>query len=145
MVTERIECKLWTIRSWAGEAEPQIGVFCHLYFLRYSPEIFKLKVTTVRSKVKSRSDHDVAHLHPLTNVPTKYELQPGQTFSRRPPTRSFAHPDTIGESNTPTALKGCGVKRLKCCNWLQKTCCFLIKNSIRDDQISQPWENQWTQ
>ena len=27
-----------------------------------------------RSKVKSRSDHDIAHLHPLTNVPTKYQL-----------------------------------------------------------------------
>ena len=26
-----------------------------------------------RSKVKSRSRHDVAHLHPLTNVPTKYQ------------------------------------------------------------------------
>ena len=26
------------------------------------------------SKVKSRSDHDIAHLHPLTNVPTKYQL-----------------------------------------------------------------------
>ena len=25
-------------------------------------------------KVKSRSDHDVAQLHPLTNVPTKYQL-----------------------------------------------------------------------
>ena len=25
-------------------------------------------------KVKSRSDHDVAHLHPLTNIPTKYQL-----------------------------------------------------------------------
>ena len=25
-------------------------------------------------KVKSRSYHDVAHLHPLTNVPTKYQL-----------------------------------------------------------------------
>ena len=25
-------------------------------------------------KVKSRSHHDVAHLHPLTNVPTKYQL-----------------------------------------------------------------------
>ena len=37
-------------------------------------KIFKLKVTTARSKVKSRSDHDVAHLHPLTNVPAKYEL-----------------------------------------------------------------------
>ena len=27
-----------------------------------------------RSKVKSRSDLDVAHLHPLTNIPTKYQL-----------------------------------------------------------------------
>ena len=26
------------------------------------------------AKVKSRSDYDVAQLHPLTNVPTKYQL-----------------------------------------------------------------------
>ena len=26
------------------------------------------------SKVKSRSHHDVADLHPLTNVPTKYQI-----------------------------------------------------------------------
>ena len=46
-----------------------------LRFPRYSPDkIFKLNVTTAKSKVKSRSDHDVAHLHPLTNVPTKYQL-----------------------------------------------------------------------
>ena len=44
-------------------------------FPRYSPDkILKVKVTTARSKVKSRSDHDVAHLHLLTNVPTKYQL-----------------------------------------------------------------------
>ena len=36
---------------------------------------------------------------------TVSEIQPGQTISRRPP----AHPDTMGENNTPTALKGCGV------------------------------------
>ena len=60
-----------------------------------------------------RSDHDVAHLHPLTNVPTKYQLptsygfrDTGRTISFPPPTR----PDTMGENNTPTALKGCGVK-----------------------------------
>ena len=35
-------------------------------------------------------------------VPTSYTLQ----FTARPPT----HPDTMGENNTPTALKGCGVK-----------------------------------
>ena len=34
----------------------------------------KVKVTTTRSKVKSRSDHDVLHLHTLANVPTKYQL-----------------------------------------------------------------------
>ena len=26
-----------------------------------------------RSKVKSRSDHGAAHLHPLANIPTKYQ------------------------------------------------------------------------
>ena len=31
-------------------------------------------VTTARSKVKSRSRHNVAHLHPLTNVLSKYQL-----------------------------------------------------------------------
>ena len=34
------------------------------------------------------------------------EIQPGQTFSSHPP----AHPNTMDENNTPTALKGCGVK-----------------------------------
>ena len=34
----------------------------------------KVKVTTKRSKVKSRSHHDAAHLQPLTNVPTKHQL-----------------------------------------------------------------------
>ena len=46
-----------------------------LQFLRHSPvKISKVKATTARSKVKSRSHHDVAHLHPLTNIPTKYQL-----------------------------------------------------------------------
>ena len=39
---------------------------------------------------------------------TVSEIQPGQTISRRPPT----HPDNMGENNTPTALKGCGVKTM---------------------------------
>ena len=34
------------------------------------------------------------------------------------------------------------IKRLKYCKWLQQTCCFPIKNSIRDGQILEPWENQ---
>ena len=57
--------------------------FYTLQFLRYSPDnIFKLKVTAARSKVKSKSHHDVAHLHPLTNVPTKYQLPTPYGFMR---------------------------------------------------------------
>ena len=33
-----------------------------------------LKLMVARPKVKSRSHHDVAHLHPVTIVPTKYQL-----------------------------------------------------------------------
>ena len=33
-----------------------------------------------RSKVKSRSDHDVAQLHPLTNIPTTYQLPTPYSF-----------------------------------------------------------------
>ena len=33
-----------------------------------------------RSKVKSRSHHDAAHLHPLTNVSTKYQLPTPYSF-----------------------------------------------------------------
>ena len=36
------------------------------------------------------------------------EIQPGQTFSRR--THPPAHTDTMGENNTPAALKRCEVK-----------------------------------
>ena len=64
-----------------------------------------------RSKVKSRPHHDIAHLHPLTNVPTKYQLPTaGQTFPAAYPPD---HPDTMGENNAPTALKDCVVKMPK--------------------------------
>ena len=43
-------------------------------------KILKVKVTTTRSKVKSRSHHDVAYLHPLTDVPTKYQLPTPYSF-----------------------------------------------------------------
>ena len=53
----------------------QVSTSYTLQFPRYSPDkILYVKVTTARSKVKSRSHHDVAHLHLLTNVPTKYQL-----------------------------------------------------------------------
>ena len=51
----------------------QVSTSYTLQFLRYNPDkIFKLKVTTARSKGKSRSDYDVAHLHSQTNVPSKF-------------------------------------------------------------------------
>ena len=51
----------------------QISTSYTLRLPRYGPgKISKVKVTTARSKVRSRSHYDNAHLHPLTNVPTKY-------------------------------------------------------------------------
>ena len=44
-----------------------------------NPRFSSVKVTTTRSKVKSRS-HDDAHLHPLTNVATKYQLSTSYSF-----------------------------------------------------------------
>ena len=43
----------------------------------------------VRSKVKSRSHYDVAHLHPLVNVPTKYQLPTPITVSEIWPGQDF--------------------------------------------------------
>ena len=44
-------------------------------------------------KVKSRSDHDVAHLQPLTNVPTKHQLPTPYGF------RSIARTKLIGQGH----------------------------------------------
>ena len=64
-----------------------------LRFLRYSPDkISKLKTTVARSKVKSRSDHDDAHLHILTNVPTKYQLPTPYGFWDTARTNFFPRP-----------------------------------------------------
>ena len=40
-----------------------------------------------RSKVKSRSHHDVLHLHTLANVPTQYQLPTPYDFRDIPRTR----------------------------------------------------------
>ena len=40
-------------------------------------------------KVKSRSDHDIAHLHPLTYVPTKYQLPTPYGFRDLAQTRFY--------------------------------------------------------
>ena len=61
-----------------------------LQFPRYSPDqILEVKVTTATSKVKSRSHHDLAHLHPLTNIPTKYQLPTRYGFRDTARTRFY--------------------------------------------------------
>ena len=86
-----------------------------LQFLRYSPDnIFTLKITTAKSKVKSRSHNDTAYLNPrpmsLSNFNYIHlmvsEKQPRQTF---PPTCPPTHPDAMGENNTHTAVIGFGI------------------------------------
>ena len=79
-----------------------------LQFLRYSPDnIVTVKVTTVRLKVKSRSHYDIAHLHPLTNAPTTYELPtPYSLRYSLAKIISATCPDTMCESNTSTAFEG---------------------------------------
>ena len=53
---------------------PNINLL-HLLVQRYSlDKILWVKVTTARSKVKSRPHHNIAHLQHLTNFPTKYQL-----------------------------------------------------------------------
>ena len=53
----------------------QVSTSYTLWFPRYIPDkILLVKVTTARSNVKSRSHHEAAYLHPLTNNPTKYQL-----------------------------------------------------------------------
>ena len=90
----------------------QVSTSYTLWFLRYSPDkTFKLKATLLRAKVKSTSHLDTTHLHPLTNVPIKYQhlnltvsaIQPGLAFFPLP-----THPDVMGENSTHTALKTVG-------------------------------------
>ena len=53
----------------------QVSISYTLRFQRYSPnKILQVKVITARSKVKSRSYHDVTNLQPPPNVSTKYQL-----------------------------------------------------------------------
>ena len=44
------------------------------WITRVPDQNFKVKVTSVRPKIKSRSNYDVVKLHSLTNVTTKYQL-----------------------------------------------------------------------
>ena len=76
----------------------QVSTSYILWFPRYSPDkVFKLNFTVTRSKVKSRSHHDIAHLHPLTNVPIKYQLPTPYGFRDTARTNFFPlpiHPNT---------------------------------------------------
>ena len=86
MLKEKLQCQnqgqIMTLHTYTPNQCPyQVSTSYTLRFPRYSPDkIFTFKVTTARSKVKSRSDHDVAHLHILTNVPTKYQLPTPYSF-----------------------------------------------------------------
>ena len=68
----------------------QVSTSYTLRFMRYSPDkIFKLKVTTTRSKVKSRSHHDVAHLHHLNQCPYQVSTSYTLRFLRYSPDKLF--------------------------------------------------------
>ena len=67
----------------------QVSTSYTLWFLKHCPDkSLKVKVTTARLQVKSRSHHDSAHLQPPTNAPnsinflhlTVSEILPGQDF-----------------------------------------------------------------
>ena len=64
--------------------------FLHLTESKKWPgQEFKLMVTVTRLKVKSRSHHDVAHLHPVSNVLTKCQLPTPYSFSEILPGQDF--------------------------------------------------------
>ena len=68
----------------------QVSTSYTLQFPRYRPDkILYVTVTTARSNVKSRSHSDTAHLHPLTNVPTKYQLPTPFSFRDIAQTRFY--------------------------------------------------------
>ena len=89
--------------------------FC---FPRYAlDKVFNVKVTTARSNVKSRLNHGIAQLHPLTNIPTKYQHPTAYSswflartsYSRRPPDRLAegppTKPDAMDDNNNPKSFR----------------------------------------
>ena len=64
--------------------------FLHLTVSKIYPgQDFIGQGTMARSKVKLRSHHDVAHLLPPTNVPTKYQLPTPYAFQDIARTRFY--------------------------------------------------------
>ena len=65
----------------ANQCSNQVSSSYTLRFPRYSLDtIFKVMVSTARLKVKSSLHHDAAHLHPLINVTTMYQLPAPYSF-----------------------------------------------------------------
>ena len=75
------------------------------YLLRYIPyKILKVKVTTAKSNVKSRSHYGIANLCPPTNVPSK-NRNPTPYGLLDTASTSFIHLDAMGKNNTNTVIK----------------------------------------
>ena len=73
-----------------------------LTLMRYSlHKVLQVKVTTARSKVISRSEHDVAYLQPLTTVPSNYQLATPYSFRDIAQTR-FSNSRTPRQGYTMT-------------------------------------------
>ena len=84
--------------------------FLHLLISEIgSDKILKVKVTTAWSKVKSRSHHEIAHLHTLTNVATTYQLPTPYCLSDVARTR-FSTSSSLRQGQikiTPTSPNQC--------------------------------------
>ena len=104
----------------SNQCPHQISPSYALWFLRYSKDkIFKFKVTTARSKV-NQGHTMMLHTYTFIKFQYTYQVPTSHTlwFLRYSPNKLFlsparlpAHPDTMGENNTCTALKGCVVKK----------------------------------
>ena len=80
----------------------QVSTFYTLWNPRNSPDkILKLMVTITRSKVKLRSQSDVAYLQPITNFPTKYQRHTPYGFQDIARTRFYRSRSLLqGERST---------------------------------------------
>ena len=77
----------------------QVSTFYTLWNQRNRPDkILKLMVTMTRSKVKSRSHHDVAHLQPPSQCPYKVSTSYTLRFPRYSPDNILYIKDTTARS-----------------------------------------------
>ena len=70
-------------KSWKRKTAMMSIRYQTLWFLRYSlDKNLKVKITMARSKIKSRSHHDIAHLHPLNKCPYQVSTSYTSQFLR---------------------------------------------------------------